>query len=563
MADVGCPARRPGRRERGARRPGRRADDDRVACRDAGSRVGRSPTRSPISAGPTTSPPSPPPMPDAFSAAARGDARWPAASVDAIAAAAAAPPARRVAGVVARPPRTRLAAALLAVPPGTKLPWFGPPMSAASMATARLMETWAHGQDVADALGAQRQPTDRLRHVAHIGVRARDYAFHVNGLAAARRRVPRRARRPVRRALDLGSRRGGPAGQRTGPRLLPARHPTPPPRRPRRHRRRHRRRAVADDRPGLRRTAGRRSPSRSDHDDEPEPLRDRECVGVLRRSLRRVREMLDGGELDVLTGDYLAELTMLILGRDRAQRIPTARLRQDVPPPDGGMPRARRRPRRQDRHQRRRAQPGRPRRAASASSPPPLGVDVQRRPCRRRRPARPRRRARPRIAADRQRLPRRAGGSPPASTPAPTSSSPVGSPTPRSSSARRPRTSDGRRTDYDALAGATVAGHVLECSAQATGGNYSFFTELADLRHAGFPIAEVARRRLERDHQASRHRRRGDAARPSPRSCSTRSPAPRYAGPDVTTRFDTIELADDGPTGCASAGSAANRRRRR
>jgi uncharacterized protein (TIGR03084 family) len=55
-------------------------------------------------------------------------------------------------------------------------------MSAASMATARLMETWAHGQDVADALGAVRTPTARLRHVAWIGIRARDYAYAVRGL---------------------------------------------------------------------------------------------------------------------------------------------------------------------------------------------------------------------------------------------------------------------------------------------------------------------------------------------------------------------------------------------
>jgi uncharacterized protein (TIGR03084 family) len=63
----------------------------------------------------------------------------------------------------------------------TKFPWYGPPMSAASMATGRLMETWAHGQDVADALGVVRKPTDRLRHVARIGVRARDFAFAVHG----------------------------------------------------------------------------------------------------------------------------------------------------------------------------------------------------------------------------------------------------------------------------------------------------------------------------------------------------------------------------------------------
>ena len=70
---------------------------------------------------------------------------------------------------------------LLGVADGRKLPWFGPPMSAASMATARLMETWAHGLDVADALGVRRPATARLRSVAHIGVRTRDFAFTVHG----------------------------------------------------------------------------------------------------------------------------------------------------------------------------------------------------------------------------------------------------------------------------------------------------------------------------------------------------------------------------------------------
>ncbi len=72
--------------------------------------------------------------------------------------------------------------ALGRVPDGTKLPWFGPPMSAASMATARLMETWAHGQDVADALGVERTPTARLRHVAHLAVRTRGFAYVANDL---------------------------------------------------------------------------------------------------------------------------------------------------------------------------------------------------------------------------------------------------------------------------------------------------------------------------------------------------------------------------------------------
>lgn len=78
--------------------------------------------------------------------------------------------------------RAELRQALAGVLRGTKLPWYGPPMSAASMATARMMETWAHGQDVADALGVQREPTARLRHIARFGVRTRDFAFRLHSL---------------------------------------------------------------------------------------------------------------------------------------------------------------------------------------------------------------------------------------------------------------------------------------------------------------------------------------------------------------------------------------------
>ncbi|SHM54915.1 TIGR03084 family metal-binding protein [Actinacidiphila paucisporea] len=80
--------------------------------------------------------------------------------------------------------RARLAEVLAAQPHGVRFRWYGPPMSAGSMATGRLMETWAHGEDVADALGVRREPTARLRHVARIGVRARDFAFSVHGLPA-------------------------------------------------------------------------------------------------------------------------------------------------------------------------------------------------------------------------------------------------------------------------------------------------------------------------------------------------------------------------------------------
>jgi uncharacterized protein (TIGR03084 family) len=62
-----------------------------------------------------------------------------------------------------------------------RIPWYGPSMSALSFATARLEETWGHGQDVADALGARRADTDRLRHVAHLGVLTRGYSFKNQG----------------------------------------------------------------------------------------------------------------------------------------------------------------------------------------------------------------------------------------------------------------------------------------------------------------------------------------------------------------------------------------------
>ncbi len=69
-------------------------------------------------------------------------------------------------------------------PEGEKLPWFGPPMSPSSMATARFMETWAHGLDVYEALDAVPAPNDRVRHVVFLGTITRRFAFAANGLAA-------------------------------------------------------------------------------------------------------------------------------------------------------------------------------------------------------------------------------------------------------------------------------------------------------------------------------------------------------------------------------------------
>jgi uncharacterized protein (TIGR03084 family) len=66
--------------------------------------------------------------------------------------------------------------------PKERVPWYGPAMSLASCVTARIMETWAHGQDVADALAVTREPSMRLRHIAHIGIGARAYSYGVRKL---------------------------------------------------------------------------------------------------------------------------------------------------------------------------------------------------------------------------------------------------------------------------------------------------------------------------------------------------------------------------------------------
>lgn len=80
-----------------------------------------------------------------------------------------------------RTERKAMIDAYLECDPKERLPWHIP-MSARSSATARLMETWAHGQDVVDALGADRPATDRLRHIAHLGVATFGWSFQVRGM---------------------------------------------------------------------------------------------------------------------------------------------------------------------------------------------------------------------------------------------------------------------------------------------------------------------------------------------------------------------------------------------
>ncbi len=80
------------------------------------------------------------------------------------------------------PLSNQLADALAALDPKARLPWYGPTMSARSFATARLMETWAHGQDVWDVVARRRPATARLKHIAHIGVTTFGWSFVVRKL---------------------------------------------------------------------------------------------------------------------------------------------------------------------------------------------------------------------------------------------------------------------------------------------------------------------------------------------------------------------------------------------
>jgi hypothetical protein len=110
------------------------------------------------------------------------------------------------------------------------------------------------------------------------------------------------------------------------------------------------------------------------------------------------------------------------------------------------------------------------------------------------------------------------------------------------------------RDDWDALAGAVVAGHVIECGAQATGGNYSFFTEVAGLTRTGFPWAEIAA-----DGSSVIGKHDGTGGEVSIGTVTSQLlyeiGGPAYLGPDVTARFDTIHLQQAGPDRVRIAGT--------
>ena len=110
------------------------------------------------------------------------------------------------------------------------------------------------------------------------------------------------------------------------------------------------------------------------------------------------------------------------------------------------------------------------------------------------------------------------------------------------------------RDDYDELAGALVAGHVIECGPQATGGNYSWLDEITDRRYPGFPIAEVAA-----DGSAVITKHPGTGGLVSPGTVTAQLlyeiAEPAYRNPDVIAHFDTVHLAQAGPDRVAISGT--------
>ncbi|MGC5029248.1 acyclic terpene utilization AtuA family protein [Micromonospora sp. DT229] len=249
------------------------------------------------------------------------------------------------------------------------------------------------------------------------------------------------------------------------------------------------------------------------------------------------REMLDGGELDVLTGDYLAELTMLILGRDRMRDPDLGYAKTFLRQLEGTLGTA------LDRGVRI---------VTNAGGLNPAGLA-----------------AAVRSLADRLGLTVRVGyveGDALARPDALTANAYLGAfgiaacleggadivVTGRvtdASLAVGPAIAHfgWGRDDLDALAGATVAGHLIECGAQVTGGNFSFFTELPDGGHRpGFPIAE-----LHPDGSAVLTKHPGTGGAVTVETVTAQLlyevGGPAYLGPDVVTRLDTVTLDQEGP----------------
>ena len=273
------------------------------------------------------------------------------------------------------------------------------------------------------------------------------------------------------------------------------------------------------------------------------PLRVGNCSGFYGDRMSAMREMLSDGPLDVLTGDYLAELTMLILARDRAKDPSTGYAKTFLRQMEECMGLA--------------LDKG-VRVVANAGGLNPAG-----------------------LAAALRKMAAQLGLSPSIAyvegddLTAQAKDLGLGSPlaanaylgafgiaaalTEGADIVVTGRVTDASvivgpavahfgwgRTDCDQLAGATVAGHVIECGTQATGGNFAFFTQIPDLLRPGFPIAEI---HADGSSVITKHPGTGGAVTTETvlSQLLYEISDARYAGPDVTTRLDTVQLADDGP----------------
>ncbi|MCP2277384.1 acyclic terpene utilization AtuA family protein [Nocardia amikacinitolerans] len=276
---------------------------------------------------------------------------------------------------------------------------------------------------------------------------------------------------------------------------------------------------------------------------DPDVIRIGNCSGFYGDRLSAMREMLEGGQLDVLTGDYLAELTMLILGRDRMKDPSLGYAKTFVKQIEDCLGLALER---------------NVQIVANAGGLNPAGLAEKLR----------------KVAAD---LGLDAKIAHVEGDDLLSRASELGLGGPLTANAYlgawgiveclnagadivvTGRVTDASvivgpaaahfgwgRTDYDALAGAVVAGHVIECSTQATGGNYAFFTELADLGRPGFPIAEIRR---DGSSVITKHEGTGGAVTVDTVEAQLmyEIQGARYAGPDVTTRLDTIRLTQEAP----------------
>ena len=280
-------------------------------------------------------------------------------------------------------------------------------------------------------------------------------------------------------------------------------------------------------------------------------LRVGNCSGFYGDRLSAMQEMLEGGELDVLTGDWLAELTMLILGRDRAKDPSTGYAKTFLRQLHDCLGLA------LDRRVTIVANAG-------GVNTPGLVTAIRA------------------LAAEQGLSPAVAHVRGDDLT---TRSGELGLGTPLGAHAYlggfgiaravasgadvvvTGRVTDASvivgpaiarfgwgRDDLDALAGATVAGHVIECGTQATGGNYAFFTEVEDLVRPGFPIAEISP-----DGSSVITKHPGTAGAVTVDTVTSQLlyevQDERYLGPDVTTRLDSITVSQEGPDRVAITGA--------